>query len=51
MFITSLGPGVLTESEEFDLIIPFPFKIYNDKEKTLLEEGLFPNAVLQIREV
>ena len=51
MFITSLGPGVLTESDKFDLIIPFPFKVYNEMEKTLNEEGLCPNAVIQIREI
>ncbi len=51
MFVKTLGPEVLTESEEYDLIIPFPFKIYDKQEKTLEEEGLFPNAVLQIREI
>lgn len=39
------------ESENYELVQTFPFKLYSNKEKTLLEEGLFPNAVIQIREV
>ena len=51
-FIESLGREIYTEDEatSFDLIQPFPFKVYNEKEKTLEEERLFPNAVLQIKE-
>ncbi len=50
-FVCTLGTEIFEESGEFELITPFPFKIYNNKEKTLVEEGLYPNAVLQIREV
>ena len=39
------------ETEEYDLIQPFPFKSYSYKDKTLEEEKLFPNALLQIREL
>ena len=39
------------ENNEFDLITPFPIKVFNDMDKTLEEEKLFPNAVLQIREL
>lgn len=39
------------ESDKYELIQPFPFKLYSDCEKTLEEEKLFPNAVLQIREI
>lgn len=35
---------------KFDLIQPFPFINFTDKDKTLEEEKLFPNAVIQIRE-
>lgn len=49
-YVTTLGSDIFEESGEFELMQPFPFKIYNDKEKTLEEEKLFPNAVLQIRE-
>jgi hypothetical protein len=50
-FVCTLGTEIFEESGEFELITPFPFKIYSNKDKTLVEEGLFPNAVLQIREV
>lgn len=47
----SLGADVFEESDKYELIQPFPFKLYNNKERTLEEEQLFPNAVLQIREI
>ena len=50
-FVSTLGKEIFEESGEFELIQPFPFKIYNEKEKTFEEEKLYPNAVLQIREV
>lgn len=50
-FVFTLGKDIFEESGEFELIQPFPFKVYNDKAKTLEDEKLFPNAVLQIREV
>lgn len=49
-FVHSLGTEMFEESNEFDLIQPFPMKKYNDMDKTLEEEKLYPNAVLQIRE-
>ena len=49
-FIGSLD-NVLTEEEtEFDLIIPFPMKVYNDMNQTFEQAGLFPNAMLVVRE-
>lgn len=39
------------ESDKYELIQPFPFKLYNEMDKTLEDEKLFPNAVLQIREI
>ena len=51
LFIESLGADMFEESNDFELITPFPMKIYNNKEATLEEEKLFPNAVLQIREI
>lgn len=52
-FIESLGKEIYTEEDSttFELIQNFPFKKYDNKEKTLEEEGLFPNAVLQIKEI
>ena len=43
---------IYTEAEynKFSLIQPFPFKAYTDMNKTLEEEHLVPNAVLQIKE-
>lgn len=48
--VDSLEENIFEESEEYDIIQPFPFKIFMDKDKTMEEEKLFPNAVLQIRE-
>ena len=50
-FVASLGTSMFEENNEFDLITPFPIKVFNDMDKTLEEEKLFPNAVLQIREL
>ena len=52
-FIKSLGREIFTENENhhFSLLQTFPYKIFDDKkERTLEEEGLFPNSVLQIKE-
>jgi hypothetical protein len=49
-FVDSLGTDIFMESNEYELIQPFPFRLYSDKEKTLEEEKLL-NAVLQIREI
>lgn len=49
-FVRSLGNDIFEDSGEFELITPFPFKVFSDKNKTLEEEKLFPNAILQIRE-
>lgn len=50
-FVKSLGSDIFEESNEFELIQPFPMKIYNDINKTLEEEKLISNAVIQIREL
>jgi hypothetical protein len=47
-YIASLEEEHLTK---YDLIQTFPFVIFIDKQKTLEEEKLFPNAVLQVREL
>ena len=51
-YITSLGEEIYTEKENnnFSLYQPFPPKKYDIMENTLEKEGLFPNAVIQIRE-
>lgn len=43
---------VLTEEEntDFDLLSPFPMKVFDNLEATIESEGLYPNAVLQVRE-
>lgn len=46
----SLGK-ILIESDKYDLIQTLPRKVFDDKNKTLEEEGLYPNGVLQIREI
>jgi len=48
--VESLDENIFEENDEFDIIQLFPFKVFSDKEKTLEEEKLFPNAMLQIRE-
>ena len=52
-FVDTLGRDIYTEDNyyKFELIQTFPFKRYNNKDKTLEEEGLFPNAMLQIKEI
>ena len=51
-YITSLGKEIYTEEDyhSFSLYQPFPPKKYDNMKNTLEEEGLFPNAVIQIRE-
>ncbi len=51
-FVTSLGEEIYTEKENnhFSLYQPFPPKKYTEMDNTLEKEGLFPNAVIQIRE-
>ena len=48
--VNSLEEKIFEESEEFDIIQQFPYKIFNDMDKTIEDEKLFPNAVLQIIE-
>jgi hypothetical protein len=53
-FIKSLGRDIYTEKEHhhFSLLQTFPFKNFDDKkDNTLEQEGLFPNSVLQIKEI
>jgi len=52
-FVETLGREIYTEEylNNFVLIQTFPYKKYEDKEKTLEEEGLFPNSVIQIKEI
>ena len=51
-FVTSLGEEIYTEKDNktFSLYQPFPQKKYENMENTLEQEGLIPNAVIQIRE-
>ena len=51
-YVTSLGREIYTEEEinTFSLYQPFPPRKYDNMENTLEKEGLFPNAIIQIRE-
>ena len=51
-YVTSLGSDIYSEegNSSFSLYQPFPPKKYSNMENTLEQEGLFPNAVVQIRE-
>ena len=54
LYIKSLGREIYSEKEEqhFSLIQPFPFKNFDEvQNKSLEEEGLFPNALLQIKTI
>ena len=53
-YIKSLGSEIYTEKEynNFSIIQTFPYKNFEDKlNRTLEEEGLFPNSMLQIKEI
>ena len=53
LFVKSKGREIFTEEEynDFDLIFGFPPKnLENSKNKTFEEEGMFPNAIINIRE-
>ena len=53
-YIKSLGREIFTENynHHFSLLQTFPYKLFDDKkDNTLEEEGLFPNSVLQIKEL
>ena len=53
LFVKSKGREIFFEkdSNDFDLCFSFPPKnLENSKKKTLEEEGMFPNAVINIRE-
>ena len=51
-YVTSLGKDIYIENQNknFSLYQPFPPKKYEILDNTLEQEGLFPNAVIQIRE-
>ena len=51
-YVTSLGNEIYSEegNNTFSLFQPFPPKKFDIMENTLEQEGLFPNAVIQIRE-
>lgn len=54
LFVKSKGREIFFEQEsnDFDLIYGFPPKnLDNSRYNTLEDEGLFPNAIIQIREI
>ena len=50
--MASLGEEIYTEKQyqNFSLHQPFPPKKYDNMEFTLEQEGLYPNALVQIKE-
>lgn len=53
-FVKSLGREIFTEQDfhHFSILQSFPYKLFDDKlDSTLENEGLFPNSVLQIKEI
>jgi hypothetical protein len=49
-FISSLDDVLTEEETEYDIITPFPMKIFDNYDATLEQEGLFPNSMLTVRE-
>lgn len=52
-FLESLGEQLQLEdnSKDFEIIQSMPRKVYTDREQSLGEAGLFPRAMLQIKEI
>ena len=53
-FVKSLGRDIFMEEEHhhFSLLQTFPYKLFDEiQDNTLEKEGLFPNSVLQIKEI
>jgi len=53
-FIKSLGRDIFMEEDHhhFSLLQTFPYKLFDEiQNNTLEQEGLFPNSVLQIKEI
>ena len=53
-FVKSLGREIFMEEENhhFSLLQTFPYKLFDDiQDHTLEQEGLYPNSVLQIKEL
>lgn len=50
-FIGTIENMLEDDNSSFDLITQFPMKIYNQYDITLEEAGLFPNSVIQVREL
>ena len=53
-FVKSLGRDIFMEEDHhhFSLLQTFPYKLFDEiQESTLEKEGLFPNSVLQIKEL
>jgi hypothetical protein len=49
-FANTIEEKQLESGTDYILIQPFPFIAYTDLERTLEEEKLFPNAIIQIKE-
>lgn len=50
-FIDSMGDQLEVEhNTNLEILQTMPRKVFNNKEKTLAEEGLFPRAMLVVKE-
>lgn len=51
-FVDSLGDKMQFENHNstYEIIQSMPRKVFTNRERTLVEEGLFPRAMLQIKE-
>jgi hypothetical protein len=50
-FVESLENQNFNKEGQYELVQTFPYKVFNQKEKSLEDEKLFPNAVIQIKEI
>ena len=50
-FIDSMGDQLEIEHHAtYEIVQNMPRKVFNNKDKTLAEEGLFPRAMLVVKE-
>lgn len=50
-FIDSMGDQLeLEHNNTYEIMQTMPRKVFNNKERTLAEEGLFPRAMLVVKE-
>ncbi len=50
-FVESLENQSFNKEGQFELVQTFPYKVFNKMDSSLEEEKLFPNAVIQLKEL